>query len=708
MPTRNFLLISYIFLIISCNGQDKNEMKHKYTNHLINETSPYLLQHAHNPVDWHAWNEATLALAKKEKKLILISIGYAACHWCHVMEEESFEDEQVATYMNQHFINIKIDREERPDVDQIYMNAVQLMTGKGGWPLNCIALPDGRPFWGGTYFPKENWLEALKQIVKLHQEEPNKIEEYAQKLTEGIKENNLITLNTDTKDFTLKELDSTVSKWQDFLDNENGGNKGAPKFPMPNNYQFLLRYAVQKDDSNLLQFVNTTLTKMALGGLNDQVEGGFARYSVDEKWHIPHYEKMLYDNGQLMSLYAKAYAQTKNKLYKKVVYETDAFISRELTDKSGGFYSSLDADSKTDDGQLEEGVYYVFTKPELQQAIADDFDLFSDYYNISDAYKWENDTYHLYRTLTNQNFAKKHNLSITDLEQKAKQWKDALTKLREKRAKPRLDDKILTSWNALMATGYIDAYKAFNDNSFLKKAKKNLNFILTRQRNENGGLHRNFKAGKSTINAYLIDYATVTKAFLDMYEVTLDKIWLTEAKQLTDYCFDNFYDDHSKMFFFTSKKDTELINRQINTEDNVIPSSNAIMANNLFLLSHYFDNKKYRETALQMLHNVKNKISEYPGAYSEWLWLYSNTLNDFYEIAVVGKDAMKKVAEINNKFIPNKLIVGSTTESSLPLLAYKYSDGETTIFVCIDGTCKLPVDSSEKALEQIQVKFRQN
>lgn len=681
-------------------------MEHKYTNKLIDETSPYLLQHAHNPVDWHPWNETTLALAKKEQKPILISIGYAACHWCHVMEEESFEDEEVAAYMNEHFINIKIDREERPDIDQIYMNAVQLITGRGGWPLNCIALPDGKPFWGGTYFPKENWMEALKQIVKLYQEEPEKVREYAQKLTEGIKQHNLIALNTGPKEFTLPELDSIVNKWRDYLDDQNGGNKGAPKFPMPNNYQLLLRYGVQKEDRKLLDFVHTTLQKMAMGGLYDQVEGGFARYSVDDRWHIPHFEKMLYDNGQLMSLYAKAYAQNKNELYKKTVYETDDFITRELTDENGGFYSSLDADSKTETGELEEGAYYVFTKPKLQNAVKKDFDLFADYYNISDAYKWENDSYHLYRTRTNEEFAKKHNLSLPELEKKVSKWKSELVKIREARAKPRLDDKILTSWNALMSLGYIDAYKAFGDKAFLEKADKNLHFILKNQINAQGGLFRNFKAGKATINGYLIDYAAVIKAFLAMHEATLDKTWLSQAKQLADYCFDNFYDDGSKMFFFTSKKDPELINRQIDAEDNVIPSSNALMANNLFLLSHYFGNKKYKETAQQMLHNVKVKINRYPGAYSEWLWLYSNTLDEFYEVAVVGKDALEKVGELNRRYIPNKLIAGSTTDSDMPLLANKFSEGETTIFVCIDGTCKLPVNAVDKALEQIQIKFR--
>lgn len=287
MTCKNLTLLIIPLLMVTCKGQNKNNMaNYKYTNALINETSPYLLQHAHNPVNWHAWNDETLALAKKENKLLLISIGYSACHWCHVMEHESFEDSIVASVMNKNFINVKVDREERPDVDQVYMNAVQLLTGRGGWPLNCIALPDGKPIWGGTYFRKENWINALEQISKLYKEDPKKIKEYASKLTEGIKQSGLITLNTSEAIFSVSELDLIVKNWTDNIDYKLGGRQGAPKFPIPNNYQFLLRYAIQRDDNKVLDYVNTSLTKMAYGGIFDQVGGGFARYSVDKKWHI--------------------------------------------------------------------------------------------------------------------------------------------------------------------------------------------------------------------------------------------------------------------------------------------------------------------------------------------------------------------------------------------------------------------------------------
>ncbi len=707
MLNRILLLFITLLLLTNCNGQNKKTMaNHKYTNALINETSPYLLQHAHNPVDWHAWNDETLALAKKENKLILISVGYAACHWCHVMEHESFEDTTVAKIMNQYFINIKVDREERPDVDQIYMNAVQLMTGRGGWPLNCIALPDGRPLWGGTYFPKDNWINSLEQIAKLYREDPAKAEEYASKLTEGVKQSDLIAVNTDKSSFTITELDEIVSNWKNHMDTEMGGRNGSPKFPIPNNYQFLLRYAKQTENNDILDYVNTSLTKMAYGGIFDQVGGGFARYSVDAKWHIPHFEKMLYDNGQMVSLYANAYLATKNSLYKDIVYRTTQFVERELMNDNGAFYSSLDADSDNEKGELEEGAFYVWKKDELQQLIIKDFELFSDYYNITDNWKWEHDTYNLHRTKSDKEIAKQHDISIDELTQKVSQWQTTLLSARTKKSRPRLDDKTLTSWNALMLKGYIDAYRVFNDEHFLERALKNANFILHIQSKEDGGLHRNFKNGKSTINAYLEDYATVIDAYINLYEITLDEKWLQNAKRLTNYCFDHFFDDKSSLFFFTSDEDKGLIARKIDTDDNVIPSSNSIMANNLFKLGHYFANKKYTTTAKQMLHNVKDRALKYGAGASNWSLLYTNLLGDFYEIAIVGKDAQQKLKEINASYIPNKLIVGSINESSLPLLSYKYTENETTIYVCIDGACLLPVNETEKALQQINIKLK--
>ncbi len=699
------LIISIIFF--SCKGQINDDMtnKHKYTNDLIHETSPYLLQHAHNPVDWHAWNKETLALAKKENKMLLISIGYAACHWCHVMEHESFEDSTVAAIMNKNFINVKVDREERPDVDQIYMNAVQLLTGSGGWPLNCIALPDGRPVWGGTYFPKENWIKALDQLSVLYQKDPAKIEEYATNLMKGIEQTGLITLNQNEAVFSKDDLDLSIDKWQVNMDFKNGGSKGAPKFPLPGNLQFLLRYAKQSNNTEILEYVNTTLTKMAYGGIFDQIGGGFARYSVDPHWHIPHFEKMLYDNAQLVSLYANAYLATNNPLYKQVVYETTQFVERELYNDIGAFYSSLDADSETEDGKLEEGIYYIWTKDELKKVLGSDYNLFSDYYNVNISGKWEKNTYHLFRSKSDEEFASEYKLSKDELSGMVSRWKEILLEKREQRNKPRLDDKTLTSWNALMLKAYVNAYTVFNDEHFLKIALKNANFISNKQMKKEGGLYRNYKNDKSNIEAYLEDYATVIDAYISLYEATFDKNWLLTAKQLTDYCFDHFFDDQSKMFYFTSDKNSYLITRKIEIDDNVIPSSNSIMANNLFKLGHFYANKNYNKTAKIMLNNVKENALEQGGGYSNWLSLYSNYLGEFYEIAIVGKDAVEKLQGINQYYIPNKLLVGSTKESDLPLLQYKYTEGSTTYFVCVDGACKLPVSETKEALDQINSSF---
>jgi uncharacterized protein YyaL (SSP411 family) len=702
-----FLLLIVFFSILSCKKTKDQTMEqaHQYTNSLINETSPYLLQHAHNPVDWHGWNDATLELAKKENKLLLISVGYAACHWCHVMEHESFEDSAVAAIMNENFINVKVDREERPDVDQVYMNAVQLLTGSGGWPLNCVALPDGRPIWGGTYFPKDKWINALTQLADLYKNEPEKAEEYAAKLTEGIKQSGLITLNEEEAIFDKEEFYSAIDAWLPTMDLKNGGRKGAPKFPMPGNLQFLLRYAVQSENKEIMDYVNTSLTQMAYGGIFDHVGGGFARYSVDDHWHVPHFEKMLYDNAQMTSLYAKAYQVTKDPLYKQVVYETIKFVETELYKDVGAFYSSLDADSHNEAGELEEGAFYVWKKQELENILGSDFDLFSKYYNINDYGKWEEDKYHLIRSIPDSVFCSENNLDQKTLDSKIVEWKRLLTSERNKKDKPRLDDKTLTAWNALMLKGYVDAYTAFDDDDFLKMALKNAHFIMNNMVKEDGGLYRNYKNGTSNIEAYLEDYAAVIDAFITLYEATLDENWLKAAKQFTDYSYDHFYDDKSKMFFFTSNKKDGLIARKVETDDNVIPSSNSIMANNLFKLGHYFSNKHYADNAATMLNNIKENAISYGGGSSNWLNLYSNYLGDYYEVAIVGANAIDKLKEINQYYIPNKLIVGSIKESDLPLLAYKYSESETTIYICIDGACKLPVTESADALKQISSRY---
>ena len=674
-------------------------MEYQYTNDLINETSPYLLQHAHNPVDWYAWNSETLQRAKSENKLLLISVGYAACHWCHVMEHESFEDSLVAQVMNDHFINVKVDREERPDIDQVYMSAVQLMTGRGGWPMNVIALPDGRPFWGGTYFRKEQWVNALNQISKLYEETPEKIYEYADKLEQGIKNMDVVHLNTDEPHFELNFINETVKNWSSQFDFKDGGMNRAPKFMMPNNYHFLLRHAYQNNDKTLQNFVNFTLTKMAYGGVFDQIGGGFSRYSVDTKWHVPHFEKMLYDNGQLVSLYSDAYLITKNELYKDIVTQTLEYIKRDMTTENGAFYSSLDADSNNKEGKLEEGAFYVWQKEELKTLLKEDYSLFSDYYNINNYGLWEHDNYVLIRKESDDEILKKYALTKELLKEKKSKWDNILLSIRNKRPEPRLDDKTLTSWNAIMLKGYIDAYRVFGNQDFLISAEKNANFILHNQLREDGGLYHNYKNGKGSINGYLEDYASTIEAFITLYENTIDEKWLITARNLANYTFDHFFDEKSSMFFFTSNEDDALVTRSIEYRDNVIPASNSIMAKNLFKLSHYFDNEHYSKTALTMLNNVKTEIKDYASGYSNWLDLMLNYTNPFYEIAIVGKEASSKILEINKSYLPNKLIAGSITDKNLPLLENRYVPNKTFIYVCVDNTCQLPVVHVEDAIK---------
>jgi uncharacterized protein YyaL (SSP411 family) len=700
---RNLYLIIAIGFLIQCKKPLKHEMKnHQHTNQLIHETSPYLLQHAHNPVNWYAWNKETLDLAKKENKLILISIGYAACHWCHVMENESFEDEAVAQVMNDHYINIKIDREERPDIDQIYMTAIQIMTGAGGWPLNCVALPDGRPIWGGTYFPKKQWTTALSQIAKLHRKDPDKVIEYATQLTEGVQKSGLISVNTAKLEFKKEDILIALEKWTESFDQTWGGNTGAPKFPMPNNLHFLLRHATQNKNSNLSKHVYNTLDKMALGGIFDQVGGGFARYSTDEKWHIPHFEKMLYDNAQLVSLYADAFLISQKEIYKETVYNTLDFIEKELTSTEGAFYSALDADSNTLEGHLEEGTFYVWTKKELRDILGKDFELFANYYNINDFGYWEDEKYNLIRNTSDQDFADRHQLDLKTFKHKVSSWKKALFRQRSQREHPRLDNKTLTSWNALMLKGYIDAYRVFGDEKFLNIALKNAHFLKRNQLRFDGGLNHSYKNGKSTINGYLEDYSTVIDAYIALHQITMNEEWLQISKNLTDYCFVHFFDKTTNMFFFTSDQDEDLIARKTEIYDNVIPASNSIMARNLFALGNYFNNTTYTKTAQKMLHNVKKELQEYPSGHSNWLQLYSDISGAFFEVAILGTNARAHLNEIQQYYIPNKLIAASTTNSTLPLLKHRFQSNKTLIYVCVDGTCKQPVSDSKKAVSQMK------
>jgi len=668
------------------------------TNHLAKESSPYLLQHQYNPVDWYPWNEEALDKAKKEDKMLLISVGYSACHWCHVMEHESFEDSLVANIMNDNFVCIKVDREERPDVDDVYMTACHMATGKScGWPLNAFALPDGRPVWAGTYFPKKQWIEILEYFIKLRADEPDKLEEYAVQLTAGLKESEGIQINLGDQDFNRTALDGIADQFLKNIDLREGCRKGSPKFPMPNNYQFLLAYHHLSGNNKALEAVNTTLEKMALGGIYDQLGGGFARYSTDAVWLAPHFEKMLYDNGQLISLYSDAYKVTKNPLYEKTVRQTLDFIERELTDKTGGFYSSLDADSEG-----EEGKFYVWTKEEIDQVLTDEQvnKVFSDYYEVKKKGNWEHGKNILHRKSSSDKIAKKNNITEVELTKLIGDAEKQLFKVRSKRIRPGLDDKILTSWNALMLKGYVDAYQAFGDKAYLKTAIKNANFIVSKMMQSDGRLNRNYKDGKSVINAFLDDYSLTIEAFTALYQVTFDEQWLNKSKLLADYTLTHFQNKENGMFNYTSNLDPPLVARKMEVADNVIPGSNSSMARALFGLGTYLYNAKYTDTAKAMMHNMNEKVitADQPNFYSNWCRLYQDLVQPPYEVAIVGNDYASLQEETLRHYLPNVLLLGGKDEGNLELLKNKLQDGETVIYVCQNKVCKFPVQEVDKAL----------
>ena len=654
-------------------------------NELSKESSPYLLQHASNPVHWLAWRDINLAKAKKENKLIIVSIGYSACHWCHVMEHESFEDAAVAETMNSKFINIKVDREERPDLDAVYMKAVQIMTQRGGWPLNVVCLPDGRPIWGGTYFAKDEWTSSLQALHNLYLSDPEKIYDYAEKLHQGIESISLIKTASNNTELSQEILIPLIDKWKRSFDLDFGGYARAPKFMMPNNYEFLLRYAHQENDDALLEFVNLTLTKMAYGGLFDTIEGGFSRYSVDLEWHIPHFEKMLYDNAQLLSLYCQAYRKTKNPLYKEVIEKTFRFLENNLLADNGGFYCALDADSLNKNGKLEEGAFYSWTIAELKELLDDDYNLFSKVFNVNSFGHWEHDTYVLIQTQDLESLAFAEGISIQDLQTKKENWENTLLQARNKRPKPRLDNKILTSWNGLMITACLEAYKTFGESQYLNLAENTSNFIFDKLWNDDNSLMHTFQNGKSSITGYLEEYCFVIEAFINFYQCTADEEYLQNAKQLMDYCFDHFYDD-SGYFRFTSDQDPALIAPHYEIEDNVIPASNSVMAKNLFLLGNYFSNEYYTEICKKMTLSIASNI-DYPSAYSNWLQAFLNFDSNYKEVVLAGSDSKMKAQELHLEYLPNILVAFAERDSNLPLLAGKFQPHQNLFYICQNKTC---------------------
>ncbi len=687
-----------LLFALGCQGQTGQQVVPMDSlNRLKNASSPYLQQHASNPVDWYEWGEEALAKARKENKPLIISIGYSACHWCHVMEHESYMDTTVARIMNDHFVSIKIDREERPDIDQIYMEAAQLMTGRGGWPLNAFALPDGRPFFAGTYFPKAQWIDLLQQVQKAYKNQHEKLLEQAAAVTQGLQTANVIAVDPEKQPFTKAAYVDIFKQWQPLLDRQLGGMKGAPKFPMPVGWEFLLQYHYITQDQEALEAVTTTLDQMAYGGIYDQIGGGFARYATDEYWKVPHFEKMLYDNAQLVSLYAHAYQLTKNPLYADIIRETLDFVEREMTDPQGGFYASLNADSEG-----EEGKFYVWTQAEIA-ALLDEKTarLIKDYYQVSQGGNWEEGKNILHRKVSKTAFAGAHTLSVQAFETLLSQSQKKLLQARSKRVRPSTDDKVLTAWNALMLKAYVDAYRALGEEDYLSKALKNANFLEQNMLRSAGSVWRNYKDGKASIEAFLDDYALLAEAFVELYQVTFDVEWLTKARALTDYTLTHFYDKQSHLFFYTSDQSETLIARKKEVADNVIPSSNSVMAKNLYQMGVYFDHQPYIDTAAALLAVANASLSQGGPYAGNWMQLTGWFVSEPYEVAIMGQDALQKNRKLQAHYLPTSFFMGGKKEN-LPLLSMKLIPGETIIYVCQKKICKLPVTEVQKALGQIE------
>ena len=669
-----------------------------FTNSLIKETSPYLLQHAHNPVNWHPFSAKIFEIAKAENKPILISIGYSACHWCHVMEHESFEDSEVANIMNENFINIKVDREERSDVDMLYMQAVQLMTGRGGWPLNCFVLPDGRPFYGGTYFRKTQWIEVLNNLINLYKLESNKVLEYAEALTNGIKQAELISTSNKIDTLLTKELiQLSVKKWKTLLDEEHGGPNKAPKFPMPCNYQFLLRYAILEKDNALLNQVNLTLKKMAFGGIYDQLHGGFSRYSTDIIWKVPHFEKMLYDNAQLISLYTEAYNLTKNPLYKEIACDTLQFIENEWYKAEGYFYSAYDADS---DG--EEGKFYVWNQLDLKDLLGENFDVFSDYFEINDKGYWEHGNYILMRSENQIQLLTKFNLTKNELDHIILTCKNSLKQEAKSRLKPSLDDKTITSWNALICSAYSKAYLSFGEIKYKEIALTSINFITSQLTLVDGKLYRTYKNKCAKIDGFLEDYAFTIEALINVYLISQNQEFLNKAYNLCELTLSLFQNKESDFLYYTNNLSTDLILRTSEISDNVIPSSNSQMAHNLFMLGNYFGNTEWINRSKKMLSNLLEEFKNYGAGYSHWGSLALCYSYPFKEISIVGKHVNENLIQLYKHGVTNAIFTVSETNSDLPFLKNRYVENQTLFYVCENNTCYSPTKSLAETILQLE------
>jgi uncharacterized protein YyaL (SSP411 family) len=668
----------------------------KKANRLIQSTSPYLLQHAYNPVDWFEWGEEALAKAKNENKPILVSIGYSSCHWCHVMEREAFEKEDIATIMNEYLVCIKVDREERPDVDQIYMEAVQAMGVHGGWPLNVFLTPEQKPFYGGTYYPPQQWVQVITSIHNAFNSKRNEIEESANELTHILAQQDS---NRFKKTFEVSELKNDLEliygKLEPSFDKAWGGLDKAPKFVMPSIWLWLLRYHHLSKNEKALQQILITLKRISWGGIYDQVGGGFARYSVDKYWFAPHFEKMLYDNAQLMSLYAEAYAVTKDEEFKTILSETFEWLQSEMMHPDGGFYSALDADSEG-----EEGKFYVWTKKEFKEVLSDEAELIGGYYSIKEEGNWEHGNNILMRTESNETFLRKNDISVQEFSLKLRAAKDKLLEVRDKRIKPGLDDKIITSWNAMMIVGLTDAYKATGNEKFLKAAIKNMQF-LEKELTEKSTLYRSYKNKRSNVKGFLDDYAYMIQANIKLYHVTFDESFIKRAKILNDHVLENFFDPSDGFFHYAGKDSEKLIASRKELFDNVIPASNSVMVQNLFHLGILFDLDDLKKLAENMTMSLSHLIKSEPNYMSNWAIAYTEIRKGMVEVVFAG-DIDKSRKEFQQQYQPFAVTIGVKEKSDLPLTAGKISiDQKPTLYVCYDKSCQRPVHHVEEAIGQI-------
>ncbi len=675
----------------------------KYTNRLIQETSPYLLQHAHNPVDWYPWGEEALARAKKEDKPILLSIGYSSCHWCHVMEKESFENEAIAQIMNERFINIKVDREERADLDELYMNAVQVMTGGGGWPMTLFLTPDLVPFHAGTYFPPEDRggtpgfpkvLVVVSDYYRNHREEVGKVE--AQMRGALLQ---MVEIAPSQEAMDEKILAKAFETFESQFDPIYGGFGRAPKFPSSMSLSFLLKYWKRTGTKRALEMVEKTLEKMADGGIYDHLGGGFHRYSVDERWLIPHFEKMLYDNALLSRTYFEAYQATRKERYRHVAEEVLDYVMREITSPEGGFYSTQDADSEG-----EEGKFYVWTHDQIKEVLGKEKGApFCAYYGITPQGNFEGGSSVLNIDSSLEETSQSYGISVPELKEELEEGRKRLFNEREKRVKPGRDEKILTSWNGLMISGFIDGFKVSHNGEYLNVGRKAAHFILKKMRKD-GHLMRVFNKGKCQVKGYSEDYAFFIQALIDLYEATFETEWLKEANELNRRMIHQFWDGRNGGFFFTGKEDETLIARSKNPYDHVIPSSNSVGLFNLVRLGYLTGEESLKQKAEEIIHLFYQLLSEHPSGFTHMLSGLSFFLNP-EEIGLTGSknDPRTKsmLQEIYNAYLPNKILSLKDPQEPIeaswfPFLKEKGSQEIPTTFVCKGLTCLPPVRSEEE------------